>query len=162
MKKNYPLLLIFFLFLSNLFWSQVSGKVVGIKDGDTVVVLLDGNIQKTLRLAEVDCPESSQAFGKNAKQFTSGQIFGKTISFIETDTDRYGRTIAKIYYDNKYLSAEIIKAGYGWWFYQYSNDKSLGELQNLAMNAKLGLWQDPNAISPWEFRKQKREANFTN
>ncbi len=76
---------------------------------------MDGNVQKKLRLAEVDYPESGQSFGKNAKQFTSQQIFGKQITFTETDTDRYGRTIAKVYYDNgKYLSSELIKTGLGW------------------------------------------------
>ncbi|MGS0747063.1 thermonuclease family protein [Halpernia sp. GG3] len=121
---------ILFLLVSVEVGAQVSAKVIRIKDGDTVVVLLAGNIQKTLRLAEVDCPEKSQAFGKNAKQFTSEQVFGKQINFITTDTDRYGRTIAKIYYNQKYLSAEIIKAGFGWWYYKYSNDKSLGKLRS--------------------------------
>lgn len=145
-----------------MFYSQTTGKVIAIKDGDTVVVLLEGNIQKTLRLADVDCPESGQPFGKNAKQFTSDQVFGKIISFVENDTDRYGRTIAKIYYDEKYLSEEIIKAGFGWWYFYFSKDKNLGKLQDDAKTQKLGLWSDPNAISPWEYRKLKREGNISN
>lgn len=36
--------------------SQTTAKVVEIKDGDTIVVLLENNEQKILRLAEVDCP----------------------------------------------------------------------------------------------------------
>ena len=146
------------IFISAILTAQISAKVVGIKDGDTVVVLLDGNIQKTLRLAEVDCPENSQPYGKNAKQFTSDQIFGKQITYIATDEDRFGRTIAKIYYDNKYLSQEIIRAGLGWWYFYYSKDKSLGELQNDAEKNKIGLWQKKNAISPWDFRKLKRSS----
>jgi len=97
------------------FFSQKKAKVVGISDGDTITVLLDGNIQQKLRLAEVDCPENRQPFGKNAKKFTSDKVFGKQITFTETNKDRYGRSVAKVYYDKgKYLSAEIIKAGYGW------------------------------------------------
>lgn len=137
--------------------SQVKAKVVKIKDGDTIVVLEEGNIETTLRLAEVDCPESGQPFGKNAKQFTSSQVFGKTINYYKTTSDRYGRTIAKVYYDNnKYLSAEIIKAGYGWWYYQYSTDKNLGKYQEKAKNQKFGLWQDKNAMFPQDWRKQKK------
>jgi len=49
-----------------------------------------------LTIAEVDCPESSQAYGKNAKQFTSLQVLGKTIIYYSTSSDRYGRIIAKI------------------------------------------------------------------
>lgn len=144
------------LLLPITIFSQTIAKVVGISDGDTITVLLEGNIQKKLRLAEVDCPESGQPFGKKAKQFTSDQVFGKQISFVETDTDRYGRTIAKVYYDKeKYLSAEIIRAGLGWWYHYFSKDKSLGVLQEEAKSRKLGLWQEENALSPWEYRKIK-------
>lgn len=141
--------------------AQINAKVIRIKDGDTVVVLLEGNIQKTLRLAEVDCPESGQPFGKNAKDFTALQIFEKQISFIAIGEDRYGRTIAKIYYNNKYLSQELIKAGLGWWYFRYSNDKNLGILQKQAKDNHIGLWQDKNALAPWDYRKQQKEfSNF--
>lgn len=152
--------LIFFTFFSALLFAQHSGKVIAIKDGDTVVVLLDGNVQKTLRFAEVDCPESGQPFGKNAKQFTSDQIFGKTVDFWETDTDRYGRTIAKIFYDHgKYISAELIKNGFGWWYYWYSTDKRLQQLEQEAKIKNLGLWSDKNSVAPWEWRKLLRSNN---
>lgn len=147
------------LFCSAILFAQTKGKVIKISDGDTITVLLEGNIQKKLRLAEVDCPESGQPFGKNAKDFTSQEVFGKDISFVETDIDRYGRMIAKVYYDNnKYLSEELIKAGLGWWYYQFSESKELGTLQNEAKIKKLGLWSDVNAVSPWVFRKQKRNS----
>lgn len=143
-------------FIPFLMFSQTYGKVIAIRDGDTIVVLLGDKSQKTLRLAEVDCPESGQPFGKNAKEFTSSQVFGKEIMFEETDTDRYGRTIAKIYYDHeKYLSAEIIKAGFGWWYFRYSDDKNLGVMESKARANSNGLWQDLKAIAPWEWRKKK-------
>ncbi|MFN1218862.1 thermonuclease family protein [Chryseobacterium kwangjuense] len=139
-------------------FSQTKAKVVGISDGDTITVLLDGNVQKKLRLAEVDCPENRQPFGKNAKQFTSDQVFSRQVMFVETNKDRYGRSVAKVYYDNgKYLSAEIIKAGYGWWYYSYSKDADLGAMQNRAKAKKIGLWIDKKAVSPWDFRKAQRE-----
>ncbi|MGG5207340.1 thermonuclease family protein [Chryseobacterium sp. MIQD13] len=141
-----------------LLFSQTTAKVIGISDGDTITVLLDGNVQKKLRLAEVDCPENRQPFGKNAKKFTSDQVFARQITFTETTKDRYGRSVAKVYYGKgKYLSAEIIKAGYGWWYYSFSDDTDLGKMQETAKNQKLGLWQDKKAISPWDFRKLQRE-----
>ncbi len=145
----------FFLFISTFVFSQESGKVVAVKDGDTIVVLVEGKISKTLRLASVDCPENGQPFGKNAKSFTSSQVYGKEIEFYQTDVDMYGRTIAVVLYDedNKSLSEEIIKAGLGWWYYQYSNDRSLGDLQTEAKYLKKGLWADADPIAPWEYRK---------
>lgn len=147
------------LFLScHLLFSQSKGKVIKVKDGDTVVVLLGNNQKETLRLAEVDCPENSQAFGKNAKQFTSSQVFGKKVMFYRTGKDRYKRTVAKIFYDNdRYLSAEIIKSGWGWWYFKASKNTELKNYQLEAKNSKIGLWQDSNTISPWDFRKNKKK-----
>ena len=153
-------LFIIFLFLTvNLIYCQdtLTAKVVGIKDGDTVVVLDSLNNQTTLRLAEVDTPEKNQAFGTKAKQFTSDQIYLKTIKYVVTDTDRYGRSIAMIYYDedSKYLSAEIIKAGMGWHYKRYSTSKELALFEDNAKKNKIGLWVDNNPIAPWEWRKLK-------
>lgn len=158
MKKT---LLIFLILVFELMMAQTTAKVIKISDGDTITVLLEGNVQKKLRLAEVDSPESGQAFGKNAKNFTSQAVFGKEITFIETDTDRYGRTIAKVYYDNnKYLSEELIRAGLGWWYHHFSDNADLGKLENEAREKKLGLWNDSRAISPWEYREKKRTPSI--
>ena len=155
MKKSFFL---FCFFISIISFSQtiLKAKVVGIKDGDTVVVLDSLNNQTTLRLAEVDTPEKNQPFGTKAKQFTSDQIYLKTIKYVVTDTDRYGRSIAMIYYDedNKYLSAEIIKAGMGWHYKRYSTSKELALLEDNAKKNKIGLWIDTNPIAPWDFRKK--------
>lgn len=145
--------LILILFF-NFSYCQTVAKVVGVKDGDTIVVLDNNNNQTTLRLAEVDCPESGQPYGKNAKQFTSSQVFGKTVQYYNISSDRYGRVIAKVYYsEGKYLSEEIIRSGYGWWYYRYSNNNQLGKLQNAAKAKRKGLWFDLNPVEPWNFRK---------
>jgi micrococcal nuclease len=145
-----------FLLISSICVSQTyTGKVIGIKDGDTVVVLDSLNYQTTLRLAEVDCPEKSQAFGTKAKQFTSDEIYLKQIKYIVTDIDKYGRSIAKIYYDNnKYLSEEIIRNGFGWQYKKYSTSKLLAKLEEEARKNKKGLWIDPNPIYPSDWRRK--------
>ena len=147
---NITTILLFFFPL--YFYSQNIARVIGIKDGDTILVLDQNNNQTTLRLAEVDCPEKGQPFGKNAKQFTSDLIYGKRIQYYKINSDQYGRIIAKVYYDNKYLSEEIIKSGFGWWYFKYSNNKKLGLLETKAKMLKRGLWSDHNPISPWTFR----------
>ncbi|WP_027387446.1 thermonuclease family protein [Chryseobacterium gregarium] len=155
MKKFVSIVL---FFISFSVFSQAKGKVISIKDGDTVVILLAGNTQETLRLAEVDCPESSQAFGKNAKAFTGTQVFGKNVTFYRVGKDRYGRSVAGIFYDNdKYLSKEIVRAGFGWWYFKASKNTELQKLQDEAKHKKLGLWADPKALAPWDFRKEKRK-----
>lgn len=149
------------LFLSFSLYSQ-SGKVIKIKDGDTIVVLDSLNNQITLRLAEVDCPESSQAFGNRAKQFTANEVGNKKVTYKVDSKDRYGRSIAKVFYDGKYLSKEIIKNGFGWHYKQYSISKELAQIEISAKKNSLGLWKDKAPVPPWEFRKLKRNSYFQN
>lgn len=153
MKKIILLLLLFPTFCIS---QTLYGKVISIKDGDTVVVIDSLNNQITLRLAEVDCPEKNQPFGTKAKQFTSEQVYLKKIKYVVSDTDKYGRSIAMIFYDsdNKYLSAEIIKAGMGWHYKRYSKSKELADLEIDAKKNKRGLWVDSNPVEPSAWRKQ--------
>lgn len=48
-------------------------------------------------------------------------------------------------------------AGYGWWYKYFSVNEVLGDLEQQARHEKKGLWQDPNAIAPWEYRRENRE-----
>ncbi|CAM4086891.1 Putative nuclease [Flavobacterium branchiophilum] len=95
MKKYIILLFLLFSISYSFCQTILNAKVVGIKDGDTVVVLDSLNNQTTLRLAEVDCPEKSQPFGTKAKQFTSDQIYLKTIKYIVTDTIFHFKRLGK-------------------------------------------------------------------
>lgn len=159
MRNTKLKLLFFLLFFQVLLYSQ-SGTVVKIKDGDTVVVLDKFNNQITIRLAEVDCPESKQAFGKQAKQFTADQVGMKVVTYQVISKDRYNRSIAKIFYDGKYLSREIIKNGFGWHYKQYSTSSELATIEILAKKNNLGLWNEKNPTPPWQFRKDKKQLNF--
>lgn len=157
MKTQFTLILT--LLSLGLCYSQ-SGKVIKVKDGDTIVVLDSLNHQTTIRLAEVDCPEKTQAFGSSSKDFTIAQVATKTVTYQVVSIDRYGRTIAKVFYDNgKYLSEEIIKFGLGWHYKQYSSSEKLAALERNARKQKTGLWFDPNPISPYLFRKKNKFFN---
>lgn len=156
MKKSVLLIIIFLVYSNGFSQTILSAKVIGIKDGDTVEVIDKQNSTVTLRLAEVDCPEKKQPFGTKAKQFTSDLVYLKTITYIVTNKDRYGRYVAKIYFENKYLSAEIIKKGMGWQYKKYSNSKELAKFEQQARSKKIGLWIDPNPIYPSEWRKAKK------
>ena len=114
--RSLILTLVFILTLSLPSRSQHTawiGKVVGVSDGDTITVMHDGMAEK-IRLYGIDCPEKRQAFGKRAKQFTSSMVFGRIVEAKPITTDRYGRTIAWIYFDGACLNEELLKAGLAW------------------------------------------------
>ena len=155
--------LVWLLLLVNrepLHWQAKSftGKVVAIKDGDTFEVLYQGKATVII-LAHIDCPERSQPYGKQAKQFAAAICFGKEVRVVASNQkDRYKRLIAEIYVnDTINVNKELVKAGWAWHFKQYSNDSSYYRLEQMARKNKAGLWQDKNASPPWLWRKPKKK-----
>ena len=52
----------------------------------------------------------------------------------------------------------FVMAGLGWWFRKYSNDQSLGMLEQEVRIARRGIWSHENPVAPWEFRRAKCTA----
>lgn len=140
--------------------SIIIGKVVGIMDGDTFKLLTKDSTTVKVRLANIDCPEKKQAFATKAKQFISEAIFSEKVTVQVLKKDRYRRLIANVFYgDSINLNQELVKNGLAWHYLKYSKDTILQSLENKARKDKVGLWQDPNAIAPWQWRANKKEAS---
>lgn len=156
MKIIKHLLLLLILSYSALSYSQLNGRVIKVKDGDTIVVLDEMYQQHTIRVADIDCPERYQPFGAKAKDFVSDQIYFEEVSVIIKNKDRYGRTIGILYYDNnnKILSEELLKNGLAWHYKKYSNNNKLAKLEEYARINNIGLWINTKAIAPWYWRKK--------
>jgi endonuclease YncB( thermonuclease family) len=135
-----------------LLFETFQGKVVTVKDGDSIVVLRDRK-EVQVRLNGVDAPEKGQAFGNRAKKFTQASCYNSLVTVREVGLDRYGRTLAEVTLpDGRSLNQEIVRAGYAWWFRRYSNDEALLRLEAEARSARRGLWVDRDPIPPWEYR----------
>lgn len=151
-------LLIFILLLPFFCQAQQAGKVVAVYDGDTITILdTSNNSQIKVRLRSIDCPEKrgGQAFGERAKQFTSEHCFGKYVQLVDTDKDRYGRTLATVILPSgDTLNNLILAAGMAWHYKKYDQSARLAELENTARALKLGLWKDSDPTPPWLYRKK--------
>jgi micrococcal nuclease len=132
-------------------------KVVGVKDGDTIVLLLNGS-EQTVRLQHIDCPEKRQPFGTKAKQTTASLCFGQWVSLDKTtQRDRNGRLLAEVYLaDGTCVNKELVRLGMAWHFKKYSKDRHYAALEVQARQQGVGLWRDASPIAPWVWRKQTR------
>ncbi len=148
-------LLFFFLIASSLLNAEIiTGRCVGVSDGDTAIVLVNGNRQVKIRFYGIDTPESSQDFGQRAKHKLSGLIYGKEVMVDITSNDRYGRSIGKVYVDGIYTNLEMIKSGLAWHYVQYApHDRDLARAENAARASQIGLWSHANPIPPWNWRR---------
>lgn len=169
-KFLYSFLIVLFALVSPYsFAESFMAKVVGVSDGDTVNVLTDkpcnsgkncksGKIQYRVRLAEIDTPEKKQPYGSRSKQALSDLVFGRQVKVDTIDTDRYGRLVAQLYIDGKWVNAELVKSGSAWVYRQYAKSPLLFEFEKDARINKRGLWGLPEAdrIPPWEWRRNRK------
>ncbi len=140
------------------FAAPIKGKVIAIKDGDTIEVLYQGKPLR-VRLQGIDCPERNQDFGQKAKQFASDFCFNRQVEIVVFGKDRYGRTLGEVLLmDGRSLNQELVKAGLAWHYKAYSKDKVLADMEILARHEAVGLWVQPNPIAPWDFRKARRKV----
>jgi endonuclease YncB( thermonuclease family) len=134
--------------------------VTRVYDGDTITVSGEGREVK-VRLYGIDTPESTQWYGQNAKQFTSSQLFGKTVSVDPIDIDRYGRTVAVVSVGDLVINKLLIEYGYAWVYDRYCRKPFCAEWKQLeeeARTAKSGLWKNPDTIPPWKYRQSSRKG----
>lgn len=123
MRKKLGILILFFPILFAVACApktEANLKCIAVHDGDTFT--LEGN--KIIRLYGVDTPEVSNQFndfnptsgieglyGAEATEFTSNMILNHIVKYMHITNDPYGRDVARIQYDSKDLSLELVKAG---------------------------------------------------
>jgi len=153
-----PILLVLVLLTWPGAAEEFTGRVVAIRDGETIKVLRDGHAA-VVRLRGIDAPEMSQAYGQRAKDYLSGLVFGTTVTVRVAQRDRHGRMLADVLLpDGCNAKQELVRSGFAWWFRRYSSDSRLGRLEAEAREARRGLWVDRYALPPWEYRRQRRGA----
>jgi endonuclease YncB( thermonuclease family) len=85
----------------------IRARCVGVTDGDTLKVLTTDQQLLRIRLAWIDAPEKSQAFGQRAKQAMSELVFGKDVELRPHTTDRYGRLVCMVFVEGKDAGLEL-------------------------------------------------------
>jgi endonuclease YncB( thermonuclease family) len=131
----------------------VQARVVSVHDGDTLTVLIERR-QLKVRLTDIDAPELRQPFGARSKQSLSDLCFGKIAAIDVRGHDRYKRALAQVTCEGRDANAEQVRRGFAWTYTRYAPaDSPLYAMQNEARSAHRGLWSDPAAVAPWQWRR---------
>lgn len=152
--------------------ADLTGRVVGVHDGDTITVLDAVKKQHKVRLAGIDAPESEQAFGSKSKESLSDMVYNKQVTVEWTKRDRYGRIVGKILFipsnclvpaclEHTDANYHQIVEGMAWYYRQYSNELNAADraqydsAENKAREVKRGLWADAKPVAPWVWRRKR-------
>lgn len=140
----------------------LTGKVIGITDGDTITVLDDDRRPHKIRLTGIDAPEKAQAFGQRSRQKLADMVFSHTVIVEREKRDRYGRLVGKVIVNGVDANLEQIKSGMAWWYETYRKEQTkedqrkYAEAELEARAARVGLWRDTAPVPPWKWRQNQR------
>ena len=161
--------LLLFMALGAAHADTLTGRVVGVNDGDTITVLDANRQQHKIRLGGIDAPEKAQPFGQRSKENLSRLVFNKEVQVDWTKRDRYQRIVGKVWVqpsDCRTCPMTLdaghaqITVGLAWWYRKYANEQPTqdrGQYEFSEQEAKarrVGLWSEPDPVPPWEWRRR--------
>lgn len=140
----------------------LSGQVIAVSDGDTIGVLDARRVTHRIRLAGIDAPELGQPFSQRSKQHLAGLVHGREVQVQWNKLDRYGRVVGKVFADDLDVCREMVAAGLAWHYKAYQQEQSAedqklySDAEDAARQMHLGIWSEPEAMPPWEYRAWRR------
>lgn len=156
-------LLLTFIFVQVCSAAEISGRVIGIIDGDTIDILVIPKQKIRIRLAGIDAPEKRQGFGQVAKQTLSDLIYNKDVRIEWTKKDRNDRIIGKVLSPAGDINLELIRRGLAWHYKKYEKEQSVtdrkryADEEHVARARRVGLWSDDDPVPPWDFRPKRKK-----
>ena len=136
----------------------LTGKCAYVQDGDSLKFIPDGETEEIrVRLYGIDAPEKGQEFSGQSRELLRKLTLKKNIRVELQDTDRYGRYIVKVYVGSTYVNQEMLRAGLAWYYGHHADsrkDADLQKAQQSARKAAKGLWSNPDAVNPRQFREK--------
>lgn len=130
----------------------LSGTVVAVLDGDTLTIADAQKRRHRIRLAEVDAPEARQPFGAKSGRSLHALCFGKAAQ-VDWQARENNRYIGHVTCAGIDANAEQVRRGMAWVSPKFTRPGSpLYELETYARLRGVGLWADPQAMPPWDWR----------
>jgi len=136
-----------------------TAQVVGVHDGDTITVRLDGHTEK-VRLVGIDSPElhderaAYRAAGYAARDYARMRLGGEKVTLEaepqQPDRDRYGRLLRYVILDDgTNVNDEFVRKGYAHVFdrFQFTQKPRFKASEAEAKREKRGVWNLPPG--PW-------------
>lgn len=149
----------------------MDGKVIYVPDGDTLTLLLLDQSKVSIRLSDIDAPETShghkkpgQPFSQASKKSLTDLAKGKNAQAHCFEIDSYKRPVCRVLVDGVNVNAEQLLRGMAWAnaaSRRYVRDPHSFEYESRAKAAGLGLWSlnERSPVPPWVWRRDCWKLN---
>lgn len=145
--------------------TAVDGRVVRVHDGDSLLLRIEGQGVRGVRIAGIDAPEKGQPFADVARRALLAQLDDREIRVEVVKTDFFDRLVGRVFVDGRDAGLAQLRAGLAWHFARYDADLAPAQRRRYAQAERqarlrgLGLWRDATPIPPWEYRAQARRSH---
>ena len=125
---------------------SLTGKVVGVDDGETITVLEQGAGRRRIRLFGIDAPSIKRDSGRKSLKQLSDLILGETVTVEITKTDKDGLILGKVRLEGKDVNYVQLLFGDARHDRKDRNEQNpkdrqdYAEAEMKARQAKRGLW----------------------
>ena len=162
------LVLVLPLLLTPAWAETLEGHVIHVADGDTITVLDAKHQQLRVRLDGIDARNGGRR-SPSGQPSTSLSLFGgRSSPSSGTKKDRYGRLVGNVCVKGMDVGLEQLRAGLAWHYKRFEREQTpenrsrYAKAETMARAARAGLWQDKEALPPWEWRARQRASSTMN
>ena len=137
-------------------------------DGDTLQVFKNGEKIK-IRMACIDAPEKKQELGIASRDYLRSLLNKNPnkLRVVKSGDGGWGRVVAEVFIptgngdEEIPVNAMMIRSGMAHFYSEFAkncsdNADQYAQLEKEAQRSRLGIWKNPNAMSPSEFRRKNR------
>lgn len=147
------------LFFAPAHADHIAGQVIGVTDGDTLMLQDANQQQHQIRIAGIDAPELAQDFGQQARANLSLLALNQhAVADCQNPNPNRIKTCA-VTLGGKDIGAAQISNGMAWWYQQNAallSVQTQTDYRQTEFNAKihrLGLWNSKNPTPPRVWRR---------
>lgn len=141
--------------------ASMTGKVLYVSDGDTLLIRMEDGRKEWVRLAGIDAPEKDQPGWLEAKEYLLQRIAKNAVMVDSVGRDQYDRLIGVVTIGSDNLNDEQVRAGHAWVYRRYTESPALLQYEKQARVNRSGLWSEPDPVEPWKWRRQRRSISHS-
>lgn len=146
-------------------WAATCVETKGFHDGDTLKCVSASSDKGTfvVRFANIDAPETGQAFWKASRDLLR-ELANPGTRAECYKRDDFGREVCRLKSPTgEDIADSMLQQGMAWHAVRYVHEQTATErtrysaLEAEARSSKRGLWADPSPQAPWDCRQLKRK-----